>query len=407
VLDKRPAISELGASFNESTGISTGLNKMAEQSHRKGVSHMQSSQQHLSSALSQYQSIAENHRNDKNLTNAWVHGESVMKDSALSTLDSASKELSDALTVDVQAANQLLFNGKGDVGASVGIGSQAGVKANVSANAGLSVGHEERTLNAEQQRVVENIQRKYDVQNLLKKAENESKEGRYAVADSSGNQYDAGIRASLDEGLSQQKMAQASFAKEEAYRESAQFAANSSVESTQNLSQKVFEQQVQRDGGVENTIDKLSTSDGVKEVREAFISTHTPALEQQFAQQKVYNTPEKLEQQYQKDVEQIKTLNHPQDEYEKNKAEIIEQANKKDLNKTIESDMPEKMETASKQAEQQIQAQQKKFDKKKDKMEKRYQEFSEDNKVNDYSTKFKNLFRGKSAEKTTGKLDDE
>lgn len=411
VLDKRPTISELGASFNESSGVSTALNRMAEQSHREGMSHLQSSQEHMSSALNKYQGMVENYRNDKSMTNTWAQGESVMKDSALSKLDAASKELSDGLQIDVQASNQLLLDGKLGLGGSAGVKigmSGTGIGADVNANANVSLGssHREDTLNTKQQKILENIQRKYDVQSLLKRAESESKEGRYAMVDASGNQYDTGIRAHLDEGLSQQKMAQASFAKEEAYRESAQFAESSSVESTQNLSQQVFNHQVGREG-VGKALEKLSSPERTKAVRGEFISGHASKLEEQFEQQAVYKMPEALEQQYQQNAEQAKALNNPQEIYQQHESAMVEKANNKGLTKPIESDMPEQFETASSQVQQQIQSQQQKFDKRKNKMETRYQEFSEDNRVNDYSTKFKNLAKDKRTEKSTGKLDDD
>jgi hypothetical protein len=193
-------------------------------------------------------------------------------------------------------------------------------------------------------------------------------------------------------------MAQASFAREEAYRESAQFALNSGVESTQNLSQQVFNEQAEKHG-INEAIQRLLTPEGVKQARQEFITEHSPELENQFNQQKVYVDPNKLEERYQADAEQIKSLNNLNYEYENNTKNITEMAYQKDLQGKIQTNIVDKVDSELKDTGQTIQNKQQEFDRQKSKMEQSYQGFSQENKVNDYSKKVKNLFKGKGIEK--------
>jgi hypothetical protein len=98
------------------------------------------------------------------------------------------------------------------------------------------------------QDAIQTISEKYDLQNVLKKAESDTKEGRYSVVDSEGKSFDSGIRANLDKAFSHQKSAQASFSQEQAYREAAQLASNQGVDSSQNLSNEVLRKQIEQHG---------------------------------------------------------------------------------------------------------------------------------------------------------------
>jgi conjugal transfer mating pair stabilization protein TraG len=152
VLDRTPALSNLGASFNKNDSLQLGFSKMADQSHRAGMQHMAGYQENLSSALSNFQSMQDNHRQGKDSSESFVHGDAVYKDSALSTLSAASTDLSEKLHVDRTVANQLLLGG--NIGGNAGIGvGKGGAGVNAGVNAGISLGksHDERTSNSEAQ----------------------------------------------------------------------------------------------------------------------------------------------------------------------------------------------------------------------------------------------------------------
>lgn len=408
VLDRRPAMSDLGATFNVSEGLSSGISQMAERSRREGISHMQSSQENLAAALNDFQAIGDNYRKDKNLGNSFTHGESILTDSALAKITAASKELSDTLGIDLQAANKILLGGSIGVSGNYGFGTEEGkgksVGVNVSGRAGFD--HDETTLNNHQQRVAENISKKYDIQETLKKAESEAKEGRYTMSDSSGNQYDSGIRAHLDKGLSDQKLAQASFAKEEAFRETAQIVSNSGVETTQNLGQQVYEWGREKYGSDFNSM--LSNPKAMVQIRNEFMSSHKPRFEGQFTGSGIYKSPEQLESQYRDDVKAVKEISNPEVEYNKNKESIINMADEMNLRKEVESDLPASFDQAKQKFDGKMEAEQSKINVKQAKMEANYAEFSKRNKVNDWSTGLKDFVLGrKPIEKPNGKLDDE
>jgi conjugal transfer mating pair stabilization protein TraG len=398
VLDRRPAMSDLGATFNTSEGLSSGISQMAERSRREGISHMQSSQENLASALNDFQAIGDNYRKDKNLSNGFTHGESVLTDSGLAKVTAASKELSDALNIDLQTANKLLLNG------NLGVSGGKGAGASIGGSAGF--GFDENTQNNHQQRVAESISKKYDIQETLKKAEIEGKEGRYTMSDASGNQYDSGIRVHLDKGFSDQKLAQASFAKEEAFRETAQIVSNSGVETTQNLGQQVYEWGREKYGSDFNSM--LSNPNAMAQIRKEFIASHKPQLEQQFTGSGIHKSPEQLESQYRDDVKAVKEASNPEAEYNKNKESIINKAGEMNLGKEVESDLPASFDQAKQNFDGKLKAEQNKINVKQAKMEANYAEFSKRNKVNDWSTGFKDwFFERKPIDKPTGKLDDE
>lgn len=408
VLDRRPAMSDLGATFNASEGLSSGISQMAERSYNEGITHMQSSQENLAAALNDFQAIGDSYRKDKNLGNSFTHGESVLTDSGLAKVTAASKELSDALGIDLQTANKILLGGSMGVSGNYGFGTGEGkgksVGVNVSGRAGFD--HDETTLNNHQQRVAESISKKYDIQETLKKAESEGREGRYTMSDASGNQYDSGIKAHLDKGFSDQKLAQASFSKAEAFRETAQIVSNSGVETTQNLGQQVYEWGREKYGSDFNSM--LSNPKAMTQIRNEFMAGHKPQLERQFTGSGIYKSPEQLESQYRDDVKGVKETSNPEAEYNRNKESIIKKAGGMNLGKEVESDLPASFDQALKKFDGKMEAEQNKINVKQAKMEANYAEFSKRNKVNDWSTEIKDwLSDRKPIEKPTGKLDDE
>jgi hypothetical protein len=226
------------------------------------------------------------------------------------------------------------------------------------------------------------------------------------MSDASGNQYDSGIRAHLDKGFSDQKLAQASFAKEEAFRETAQIVSNSGVETTQNLGQQVYEWGREKYGSDFNSM--LSNPNAMAQIRKEFIASHKPQLEQQFTGSSIYKSPEQLESQYRDDVKAVKEASNPEAEYNKNKESIINKAGEMNLGKEVESDLPASFDQAKQNFDGKLKAEQNKINVKQAKMEANYAEFSKRNKVNDWSTGFKDwFFERKPIDKPTGKLDDE
>jgi hypothetical protein len=331
-----------------------------------------------------------------------------LTDSGLAKVTAASKELSDALGIDLQTANKILLGGSMGVSGNYGFGTGEGkgksVGVNVSGSAGFSF--DESTQNGHYQRVAESISKKYDIQKTLKKAEIEGKEGRYTMSDASGNQYDSGIKAHLDKGFSDQKLAQASFSKEEAFRETAQIVSNSGVETTQNLGQQVYEWGREKYGSDFNGM--LSNPKAMAQIRKEFMAGHKPQLEGQFTGSGIYKSPEQLESQYQNDVKAVKETSNPEAEYAKHKESIINKADEMNLGKEVESDLPASFDQAIKKFDGKMEAEQNKINVKQAKMEANYDEFSKRNKVNDWSTEIKDRFFGrKPIEKPTGKLDDE
>jgi conjugal transfer mating pair stabilization protein TraG len=393
VLDRTPSISNLGASFNKNDSLQLGFSKMADQSHRAGMQHMTSYQKNLSSALSNFQAMQDNHRQGKDSSESFVHGDSVYKDSALSTVSAASKDLSKKLHVDRTVANQLLLGGNVGANAGIGVGkSGKGVNAGVSAGISLGGSHDERTSNSEVHDAVQTISEKYDLQNVIKKAESETKEGRYSVVDSEGKSFDSGIRANLDKAFSEQKLAQASFSQEQAYREAAQLVSNQGVDSSQNLSNEVFSKQIEQHG-FEEAVKHVSNTGSLNAVRKEFIGSEEPQLKQKFESHKAYASPEQLEAQYNEDKRILQENNNPAMHFEDNQKRITEMAEKENLTKPVVSDLPEKFEHSMHEKEQQIQEKQKEFSRQKKIAKENHEQFKEDNHVNDYGKKVDSLFK--------------
>jgi len=387
VLDRTPSISNLGASFNKNDSLQLGFSKMADQSHRAGMQHMAGYQKNLSSALSNFQTMQDNHRQGKDSSESFVHGDSVYKDSALSTVSAASKDLSEKLHVDRTVANQLLLGG--NVGANAGIGVGKGGKGvNAGVSAGISLGgtHDERTSNSEMHDAVQTISEKYDLQNVIKKAESETKEGRYSVVDSEGKSFDSGIRANLDEAFSEQKLAQASFNQEKAYRESAQLVSNQGIDSSQNLSNEVFRQRIEQHG-FEEAVKHVSDTGSLNTVRKEFIGSEEPQLKQGFEGHKTYASPEQLEAQYNEDKRILQENNNPALHFEANQKRITEMAEKENLTKPVVSDLPEKFEHSMQETKQQIEEKQKEFLKQQKIAQENNEQFKGDNHVTDYGKK--------------------
>ncbi len=393
VLDRTPSISNLGASFNKNDSSQLGFSKMAEQSHRAGMQHMTAYQENLASALSQFQSMQDNHRQGKDNSKSFVQGNSVYKESGLSTLSAASKALSKRLDVDRSVSNHLLLGGNAGLNAGIGIG-RGGAGVNSGASAGISFGgsHDEKTHNAEAQSVIQEVSEKYDLQNVLKKVENESKEGRYSVVDSEGKSFDSGIRANLDAAFSEQKSAQASFSQEKAYREAAQLVSNQGVDSTQNLSNEVLKQQIEQ-YGLQGAIENISNTNSLNTVRKEFVASEKPELEQGLESHQSYIAPKELEGQHNEDKRILQENNNPTIHFEENQKKITEMAEKENLTKAITSDLPDQVAHSMQDTEQRLRQKQEAFSKQKIKAESNYKQFTEDNHVTDYGKKIDGVFK--------------
>ncbi len=393
VLDRTPSISNLGASFNKNDSLQLGFSKMADQSYREGMQHMTGYQDNISAALSKFQAMQDNHRIGKDSLESFVHGDVVYKDSALSTLSSASEDLSNKLHIDRTIANQLLVGG--NVGANAGIGIGKGGKGvNAGASLGTSLGgsHDERTSNSEVQDAVQTISQKYDLQNVLKKTESDTKEGRYSMVDSEGKSFDSGIRANLDKAFSHQKSAQASFSQEQAYREAAQLVSNQGIDSSQNLSNEVLRQQIDQ-YGLLGAVENVSDASTLDVVRKEFVEYEKPRLNRGFENHDTHASPEQLEKQYREDSFFIQQNNNPEKHYEINQKNITAMAEKENLAKSIASDLPEQFEHSMQETKQKIQEKQQEFSGQKKKAEENHEQFKEDNHVNDYGKKVDGFFK--------------
>jgi len=383
VLDRTPSISNLGASFNKNDSLQLGFSKMAEQSHRAGMQHMTGYQDHLSAALNTFQSIQDNHRTGKDNSKSFTHNDYVNKDSGLSTLSAASEELSKILGVDRTVANHWLIKGHGGVNAGAGTG-----KGGKSVNAGVSVGvslggsHDESTRNSEIQNAIENISEKYDLQNAIKKTENDARESRYSVVDSEGKSFDSGIRTNLDKAFSHQKSAQASFSQEQAYREAAQLVSNQGVDSSQNFSNEVLRQQIEQHG-LEGAVKNVSDASELNAVRKEFVVSEQKQLKQGFESHETYVLPKQLADQYREDGNILQENNNPVKHFEKNQSHITEMAEKENLTTAVTSDLPEKVNHSMQETEKRIQEKQQEFSEKKNRVSAEHEQFKKDNEVAD------------------------
>ncbi len=381
VLDTTPTMSRLGTDFSSNEGLSLGFSQMADESQKQGMTLMQSSQKHLTSALSTFQGIQENRRNGKDATNTWVQGDSVNNSSGLSTLYSAGRDLSKELGISLEQGN--------DLAVSLGINGNksTGISIPISGNSS----HKETTSNSERQRIAESIAQRYNLQQAISKAHNEAKDGRYAMVDAEGHQYDSGIKADLHKSQSLQESAQQSFAEERAYRKSAQIAHNSGVQVSENLNQQMYEWGVGKYGQTE--FNKLmSTPEGSAKLRQHFINSHTPAMQQQFDASSTYHRSNELRDTYEDGKQKMIAGNYIESEYEKNKTEVVTQSSNKGLTTPVQSDIPEKVEASHRQTDTLLAEKYTEHETKKTKMEAEHQTFKEKNVVNDYSTMIKDGF---------------
>jgi conjugal transfer mating pair stabilization protein TraG len=387
VLDRTPAISNLGASFNKNDSLQLGFSKMADQSHRAGLQHTAGYQKSLSTALSDFQSIQDNHRTGKDNSKSFTHSDYVNKDSGLSKLSAASGELSKIFGVDRTVANQWAVKGHIGIDAGVGTGKGGtGVNAGISGGMGLSGSHDESTRNAKIQNAIETISEKYDLQNALKKTESDAREGRYSMVDSEGKSFDSGIRTNLDEAFSQQKSAQASFSQEEAYREAAQLVSNQGIDSSQNLSNEILRRQIEQ-YGLEGGVKNVSDTGSLNAVRKAFIESEEPQLKQGFKSHKTHVTPQEIEDQYTEHSQTLEKNNNPKIDFEKNQKRVTEMAEKEQLTKEVASKLPEKVHHSIQETEELIQEKQQAFLERKNKSYAEYEQFKKDNAVEVYDGK--------------------
>ncbi|MBP9727570.1 MAG: conjugal transfer protein TraG N-terminal domain-containing protein, partial [Gammaproteobacteria bacterium] len=393
VLDRTPSISNLGASFNKNDSLQLGFSKMAEQSHRAGMQHMTGYQDNVCSALSKFQAMQDNHRQGKDSSESFVHGDAVYKDSALATVSAASKDLSEKLHIDRTVANQLLVGGNAGLNAGMGVGKNGkGVNAGASVGVSLGGSHDEKTSNSETQDAIQTISEKYDLQNALKKAESDTKEGRYSVVDSEGKSFDSGIRANLDKAFSHQKSAQASFSQEQAYREAAQLASNQGVDSSQNLSNEILRKQIE-EHGLEGGVKNVSEPGVLNAIRKEFVDSEKPRLEQNFESHETYVSPEQLADQYREDGRILQENNNPTKYFETNQQNITEMAEKENLTKTVTSDLPDQFMHTMQETEQKIQDKQQEFSEQREKAEKNHEQFKEDSYVTDYGKKMDGILK--------------
>lgn len=393
VLDRTPAISNLGASFNKNDSLQLGFSKMADQSHRAGTQHMTGYQDNLSSALSNFQSMQDNRRTGKDLSKSFTHSDYVNKDSGLSRLSAASEELSKILGVDRTTANQWAIKGHIGVDGGVGTGkSGTGANVGVSSGIGLSASHDKKTANSHIQNVIDNISEKYDLHNALKKTESDAIEGRYSMVDSEGKSFDSGIRANLDKAFSHQKSAQASFSQEEAYREAAQLVSNQGIDSTQNLSNEILRMQIEQHG-LEDGVKNVSEPDSLNAVRKAFVGAEEPQLKQEFSAHKTHMTAEQLEAQYREESNILQANNNVEKHYETNQKNIAEMAEKENLTKEVSSKLPEKVNHSMQEAEQLIQEKQQKFLETKNKAYAEHEQFKKDNETGNSESEAKKVLK--------------
>ena len=116
-------------------------------------------------------------------------------------------------------------------------------------------------------------------------------------------------------------------------------------------------------------------------------------MEQDFKNQEIHTTPERLVEKYQKDSMEIKEINDLKKNFNDNQNFISNLAEKENLISPVTSQLPEQVEASMQEAQHMIESKQQEFSEQKARAQKNYDDFKEDNKVNDYGKKVKDVFK--------------
>jgi conjugal transfer mating pair stabilization protein TraG len=337
VINRDGAISKLGATLNVSEGMSSNLSEGAEISHRAGMQYNEQAMESRVAALNQFTEARKNRALDTSSSEGFSTNESVYHDSGLAKNARIAKDIEKRFALNKNVADRIVGGIKTEAGAGVNLGVvSASVRGYAEASLDRTTTDSESINNAIKYAVDQGVSENW------KQSEQEVKEHRYAVLDSENKSHGKGITSNLNESVSQQKMAVASFNEEQAYRKSAQIAENKGAQFNQDMSQEFLEGLI-KSQGIEGAKSIVSNPELMRRHASGFIHAEAEKLKGSIKSQGFVFNSEGVENVYKQNTQ--KAHEQPNTELAFNTYQHTVNNNVDSrLNKAISSNVKERVE---------------------------------------------------------------